>query len=150
MDRGGKIRSFNIASELARRHEVDLFMFYPSTTPDPHDQLRDRFARVDCVPLDLPKRASVPDTLAYAANAATASQVTPLTPPAQSTNPAGSGAQAAAVSSAVNSNAANSTEALGLAARVHSSICQNRVTIDNISMFVGASNADQAAPSLRD
>ena len=71
MDRGGKIRSFNIASELARRHEVDLFMFYPSTTPDPHDQLRDRFARVDCVPLDLPKRASVPDTLAYAANAAT-------------------------------------------------------------------------------
>ena len=44
----------------------------------------------------------------YAANAAAAAQVTPLTPPAESTNPAGSGAQAAAVSSAVNSNAANS------------------------------------------
>ena len=71
LDRGGKIRSFNIASELARRHQVDLFMFYPSTTPDPHAHLRDRFARVDCIPLDLPKRASVPDTLAYAANAPT-------------------------------------------------------------------------------
>ena len=44
----------------------------------------------------------------YAANAAAAAQVTPLTEPTQNTNPAGSGAQAAAVSNAVNSNAANS------------------------------------------
>jgi PPE-repeat protein len=45
---------------------------------------------------------------AYAANAATAAQVTPLQEPAQSTNPAGAGAQSAAVANAVNSNAANS------------------------------------------
>jgi hypothetical protein len=49
-----------------------------------------------------------------------------------------------------DSNAANSREALGLPAPVHSSIFQNRVTIDNISMVVGASNADQAGPGLRD
>jgi len=71
LDRGGKIRSFNLARELARRHEVGLFMFYPRTTPDPHHQLRDRFARVDCVPMDMPKRAGVSDILAYAANAPT-------------------------------------------------------------------------------
>ena len=44
----------------------------------------------------------------YAASAATTAQVTPLQEPAQSTNPAGSGAQSAAVANAVNSNAANS------------------------------------------
>ena len=45
----------------------------------------------------------------YAANAATAAQVTPLTEPTQTTNPGGTGAQSAAVSSAVNSNASNSS-----------------------------------------
>src|SRR5947209_11209867 len=44
---------------------------------------------------------------AYAAAAATASQVTPLQEPVQSTNPGGSAAQGAAVANAVNSNAAN-------------------------------------------
>ncbi|WP_428340913.1 PPE family protein [Mycobacterium sp.] len=44
----------------------------------------------------------------YAANAAASAQVTPLTEPVQSTNPGGTGAQAAAVGNAVNSNASNS------------------------------------------
>jgi PPE-repeat protein len=44
---------------------------------------------------------------AYAAAAATASQVTPLQEPVQSTNPGGSAAQGAAVANAANSNAAN-------------------------------------------
>ena len=44
----------------------------------------------------------------YAANAAASAQVTPLAEPVQSTNPGGTGAQAAAVSGAVNSNASNS------------------------------------------
>ena len=72
LDRGGKIRSFNIARELARRHEVGLFIFYPRPASDPHDQLRDYFATVDCLPLDLPPRAGVQDMLAYVANAVTA------------------------------------------------------------------------------
>jgi PPE-repeat protein len=41
----------------------------------------------------------------YAASSAAAAQLSPLTPPAENTNPAGSGAQAAAVTSAANSNA---------------------------------------------
>ena len=45
----------------------------------------------------------------YAVNAAAAAQVTPLAEPTQSTNPGGTGAQAAAVSSAVNSNASTSS-----------------------------------------
>jgi glycosyltransferase involved in cell wall biosynthesis len=68
LDSGGNIRSFKIASELARRHEVSLFTYYPSITPDPHVHLRDPFARVDWLPLRLPKRASLGDMLAYAAN----------------------------------------------------------------------------------
>jgi PPE-repeat protein len=46
----------------------------------------------------------------YAASASAASStLTPLTPPAQTTNPAGQGQQSAAVSNAVGSNGANST-----------------------------------------
>src|SRR2546425_2462619 len=71
LDAGGKIRSFNIATELARRHEVDLFIFYPTTTPDPHLDLRDPFGRVECMPLRLHERASFRDMLAYSANALT-------------------------------------------------------------------------------
>jgi PPE-repeat protein len=44
----------------------------------------------------------------YAAASAAAAQLSPLTPPAENTNPAGSGAQAAAVSNAANSNATSS------------------------------------------
>jgi PPE-repeat protein len=43
----------------------------------------------------------------YATAAATASNLSPLTPPAQNTNPSGQGAQAAAVAGAVNNNAAS-------------------------------------------
>ncbi len=68
LDTGGKIRSFNIATELARRHEVSLFTFYPRQVPDPHHQLREPFAHVERLSLDLPGRASFRDVLAYAAN----------------------------------------------------------------------------------
>jgi PPE-repeat protein len=44
----------------------------------------------------------------YAANSAAAAKLSPLTPPAQNTNPSGQGAQAAAVSNAVSGNAATS------------------------------------------
>jgi PPE-repeat protein len=44
----------------------------------------------------------------YAGASAAAAQLSPLTPPAENTNPAGSGAQAAAVSNAANSNATSS------------------------------------------
>ncbi|MDA3639280.1 PPE family protein [Mycobacterium xenopi] len=44
----------------------------------------------------------------YAASSAAAAQLTPVTPPAETTNPAGLGAQAAAVSNAVSSSATTS------------------------------------------
>jgi glycosyltransferase involved in cell wall biosynthesis len=71
LDSGGTIRSFSIASELAGRHEVDLFLFYPRMTPDPHLELGHPFRRVERVELDLHERASFRDMLAYAANALT-------------------------------------------------------------------------------
>src|SRR5262245_12948812 len=71
LDAGGKIRSFNIARELAARHEVTLFTFYPALAPDPHRELREPFVQVEFVPLDLPERSSIRDVLAYAANMVT-------------------------------------------------------------------------------
>jgi sugar transferase (PEP-CTERM/EpsH1 system associated) len=72
LDTGGKIRSYSIARELARRHQVSVFTFYPSTTDDPHDQMRDTFHRVECLPVNLPERASVVDVFTYALNTITA------------------------------------------------------------------------------
>jgi sugar transferase (PEP-CTERM/EpsH1 system associated) len=71
LDSGGKIRSFHIASELARRHDVTLFTFYSALSPDPHQGFKGPFARVEPLPLDLSERASPADMLAYAANALT-------------------------------------------------------------------------------
>jgi polysaccharide biosynthesis protein PslH len=71
LDMGGKIRSFHIIRELARRHEVTLFAFYPRIKPDPHHDLGRPFKRVELLPLELPEVASFRDMLAYAANALT-------------------------------------------------------------------------------
>jgi hypothetical protein len=35
-DMGGKIRSYNILKQLARRHEITLFTFYPEHPDDQH------------------------------------------------------------------------------------------------------------------
>lgn len=71
LDTGGKIRSFHLAHELSRRHEVSIFTFYPSVTPDPHQNLLNGFYETECLPLDLPERASLRNVLAYAANCTT-------------------------------------------------------------------------------
>ena len=83
LDMGGKIRSFHIVRELARRHEVTLFSFYPRLTPEPHHGLSDLFERTELLPLDLPEVASFRDLLAYAANALTSRpyQITRHCPP---------------------------------------------------------------------
>jgi len=57
-DSGGKIRSYNILRELARRHSVTFFSFYPAHDRDLHPSLKDLFTRVVCVPLPLPKPKS--------------------------------------------------------------------------------------------
>src|SRR5262245_7719878 len=71
LDMGGRIRSFHIVRELAKRHEVTLFTFYPRIIPDPHDCLGAPFQRIRLLPLDIPEVASFPDVLAYLANALT-------------------------------------------------------------------------------
>lgn len=58
-DTGGKIRSYNILRELARRHSISLFSFYGEHENDCHSELRGYFESVVCVPLKLPERRSL-------------------------------------------------------------------------------------------
>lgn len=68
LDTGGKIRSYNLLRELARRHEVTVFTFYPEHPGDCHSELKEFCSDAILHPLSLPARATVPDMLAYAKN----------------------------------------------------------------------------------
>jgi polysaccharide biosynthesis protein PslH len=65
-DLGGRIRSFQMAKELARRHEVTLVTYYPRQPNDPHPTLTPLFAKLVPVPLDLPKSFSMAGAWSYA------------------------------------------------------------------------------------
>ncbi len=65
LDTGGKIRSFHILKELAPRHQVTLFTFYPEMAEDPHPGLRDLFQDLVLVPLRLPRRGSAAEVAQY-------------------------------------------------------------------------------------
>jgi polysaccharide biosynthesis protein PslH len=64
-DSGGKIRSYNILRELARRHSVTFFSFYAAHDNDSHPNLGNVFDRVVCVPLQLPKPKSLTEIRDY-------------------------------------------------------------------------------------
>lgn len=64
-DTGGKIRSYNILRELARKHSVTFFSFYGSHQNDQHPELKNIFKRVECVPLKLPEAKSSGEMLEY-------------------------------------------------------------------------------------
>lgn len=64
-DTGGKIRSYQILKELARRHAVTLFTFYAATPDDAHSQLAPLFVRVVRIPLRLPRPLSLANALHY-------------------------------------------------------------------------------------
>lgn len=64
-DTGGKIRSYNILRELARRHSVTFFSFYAAHDHDLHPDLKNIFDRVVCVPLRLPAPKSPAELLDY-------------------------------------------------------------------------------------
>ena len=53
-DTGGKIRSYSILRELARRHSVTFFSFHGAHENDQHPGLKEVFDRVVSVPLSLP------------------------------------------------------------------------------------------------
>lgn len=58
-DMGGKIRSYQILKQLARRHEVTLFTFYSEHPDDQHLLGNGIFSRIVPLPLPLPPRRSL-------------------------------------------------------------------------------------------
>jgi polysaccharide biosynthesis protein PslH len=65
-DFGGRIRSYQIAKELARSHEVTLYTFYADEPDDPHRELSKIFKRVECRPLRLPAGRGLGNAVLYA------------------------------------------------------------------------------------
>jgi sugar transferase (PEP-CTERM/EpsH1 system associated) len=64
-DTGGKIRSFNILRELARRNSITFFSFYGAHDDDRHPELKNIFERVVCIPLNLPTPKSLAEMIDY-------------------------------------------------------------------------------------
>src|ERR1700751_5202673 len=64
-DTGGKIRSYNILTELARKHSVTFFTFYAAHADDQHPRLNQMFERSICIPLALPAPKSSGELLDY-------------------------------------------------------------------------------------
>jgi polysaccharide biosynthesis protein PslH len=65
-DMGGKIRSYNILKQLARRHQITLFTFYPEHPDDQHLRGDGIFAKLVPVPLPLPPRRSLGEYMSFA------------------------------------------------------------------------------------
>ncbi|MGO9269606.1 MAG: glycosyltransferase [Terriglobia bacterium] len=65
LDTGGKIRSYHILRELARRHDVTLFTFYAAHAGDTHHELEHVLQRVVCHPLPIPAQRSWADYRDY-------------------------------------------------------------------------------------
>jgi sugar transferase (PEP-CTERM/EpsH1 system associated) len=65
LDSGGKIRSFHIARELARNHEVTLFTFYVENQNDEHHTLSSIFYNVVTHPLKVRTGRGFSETLSY-------------------------------------------------------------------------------------
>jgi polysaccharide biosynthesis protein PslH len=64
-DTGGKIRSYNILRQLARKHSVTFFSFYAAHANDQHPALNNIFHKAICLPLDLPDPKSAGELLDY-------------------------------------------------------------------------------------
>ena len=65
LDFGGRIRSFQMVKELARRHSVTVLTFYPAVEDDPHHEIAPLFEELITVPLQLPKKKSLGEYLDY-------------------------------------------------------------------------------------
>jgi sugar transferase (PEP-CTERM/EpsH1 system associated) len=65
LDFGGRIRSFQMVKELARRHQVTVLTFYPAVENDLHPTIAPLFEELITVPLRLPKQRSVGEYIDY-------------------------------------------------------------------------------------
>ena len=65
-DTGGKIRSYQTLRGLADDHEVTVFTFYAAHADDAHSDLETVFAHIENVPLPLPARSGIAETVHYA------------------------------------------------------------------------------------
>jgi sugar transferase (PEP-CTERM/EpsH1 system associated) len=66
LNTGGKIRSYHILKELARKHSITLYTYYGEYPNDEHHNLEQLFARVVHRPLRIAARRSVSDCVKYA------------------------------------------------------------------------------------
>lgn len=67
LDSGGKIRSFHIARELAKHHEITLFTFYVEEANDEHQTLASVFYKVITHPLKISTGRGFGEILSYLA-----------------------------------------------------------------------------------
>lgn len=72
LDSGGRIRSYNLVHELAKRHRVTFFGFHAEQDNPAHDALNSFCERVVCFPLQLPKPKSIAEFWQYLAGLASA------------------------------------------------------------------------------
>src|SRR5713101_8328859 len=66
LDTGGKIRSYHILKELARRHQVTLYTYYGEHPNDAHRTLDGLFEQVVCRPLRIAAAHGFRDCAKYA------------------------------------------------------------------------------------
>lgn len=67
LDSGGRIRSYNLVRELARRHQVTFFGFHGKEDDAAHSELNSICERVICFPLELPSAKSASESFRYLA-----------------------------------------------------------------------------------
>jgi sugar transferase (PEP-CTERM/EpsH1 system associated) len=68
LNMGGRTRSYNILRWLAQKHAVTIFTFYAAHENDQHDSLKQYFADVHAVPLEIPLKGSFFDYFSYVRN----------------------------------------------------------------------------------
>src|SRR5215472_13860365 len=68
-DVGGRIRSYHLLRQLARRHSVTFFTFYAKHSGDLHHELSSLFHRAICIPTEIPLSRSRRERLNYVRHA---------------------------------------------------------------------------------
>lgn len=65
-DTGGKIRSYHLLQQLAKKHAVSVFLFYTEEPNDRHHELKAHFEQLICCPIRVPPKQSLRGLLEFA------------------------------------------------------------------------------------